>query len=403
MQRTQFSSVQPPQPSSPSPAATDERSDTSDTKDPANLYSTFIQNTSHELRTPLSIIQGYAELLHNGKLGPLTPVQQRAVSIISGQAYELRTMVEHIGTLMAIETHASVSLPLRLVEVAARVVEEKRATATQARLTLEAHFESDLPLVLGDPHHLRQAIEHLVENAIKFTPDGGRVEVQVYTEPGWVCLAVTDTGIGIPEEEMEHIFTGFYQIDGSTTRHYRGIGLGLTVLRALLEEHAGRVEVESQPGQGSRFVIKLPALPDAAQARQPTRKDEGDTELRRILIVDDEEIVALGLQGGLEMLSDCEVAIATDGEEALRLFEQQAFDLLITDYRMPGTDGMTLATRIRQLYPQTAIIMITAYASNALREQAARVAIHRVMDKPVKLAEIRSAALEALVEDGLIQ
>jgi CheY-like chemotaxis protein len=121
----------------------------------------------------------------------------------------------------------------------------------------------------------------------------------------------------------------------------------------------------------------------------------GDTAaVRRILVVDDEENVALTLQSGLEKLPNCEVAIATSGEEALLLFAQQPFDLMVTDYKMPGTDGMTLAARIRQAYPPTSIVMITAYTNDDLREQAA--SIYSILDKPVKLAQVRSAALEAL-------
>jgi CheY-like chemotaxis protein len=106
--------------------------------------------------------------------------------------------------------------------------------------------------------------------------------------------------------------------------------------------------------------------------------------------------VALTLQDSLEKLPNCEVAVATSGEEALSLFEQRPFDLLITDYKMPGVDGMTLATRVRQLYPQTAVVMVTAYSSDELREQAAHASIQRILGKPVKLAEVRSAAMEVL-------
>jgi two-component system KDP operon response regulator KdpE len=123
---------------------------------------------------------------------------------------------------------------------------------------------------------------------------------------------------------------------------------------------------------------------------------EINTESRRILIVDDEEIMALSLQHSMAGLPNCEIAIATDGEQALQLFERHPFDLLITDYQMPGTDGMALATRVRQLYPQTVIFMITASDSNALRERAARASIQHVFDKPVGGEEIRSIALETL-------
>lgn len=117
---------------------------------------------------------------------------------------------------------------------------------------------------------------------------------------------------------------------------------------------------------------------------------------RRILVVDDEERVAIGIRDSLEILPNCEITVATGSEQALQLFQQQPFDLLITDYNMPGTNGITLATRIRQSHSQTAIIMVTACASDSLRDQAAHVSIHRILQKPVPISEIRSVALKAL-------
>ncbi len=358
------------------------------------LQSAFIQNVSHELRTPLTIIQGYAELLSDGSLGALAPEQQEAIFVIVDRTSELRTLVERVGVLMAIEAHTGEPVPTTLDEVIAEVMMKKaRAAAIQAGLTLEIHLEPNLPPVSGDPYHLEQAIGCLLDNAIKFTPCGGQVKVQTYTESGWVCLAVTDTGIGMTEEELEHLFTRFYQADTSTTRRYKGIGLGLTLAKAVIEEYGGQIQVESQPSQGSRFTVRLPALLPMARAAQPR---EGEGTLRRILIVDDEETVARTLQNILKKLPYCETAVATSGEQALRLFEAQPFDLLITDYKMPGMDGMSLAARIRQLYPRTAVIMITAYSNEELREQAARVAIQGILDKPVELVKIRNAALEVL-------
>jgi len=233
-----------------------------------DLHYTFIQNVSHELRTPVTIIQGYAELLGDGSLGALAPEQQEAIFVIVDRVSELRTLVERIDILLAVEAHETASLPLALDEIVAEAVKRRRAVATQAGLTLEVHLEPDLPPVSGDRHHLQRAIDCLLENALKFTPNGGRVEVQVYTEPGWVCLAITDNGIGIAKEELECIFNGFYQRDRATNRRYGGIGLGLTLVRAVIEEHGGQIEVESQPGQGSRFTVKLPALSLAAQVAQ---------------------------------------------------------------------------------------------------------------------------------------
>ncbi|MCP4542267.1 MAG: response regulator [Chloroflexi bacterium] len=121
---------------------------------------------------------------------------------------------------------------------------------------------------------------------------------------------------------------------------------------------------------------------------------------RRILVVDDEEKVALGLRDGLEMLPNCEVAVANDSEQALELFQQQSFDLLITDYNMPGANGITLATCIRQSYSQTAIIMVTACASDALRKQATQASIQHILQKPVHIAKIRNVASKVLAQNS---
>jgi two-component system, sporulation sensor kinase E len=221
--------------------------------------STFVHNASHELRTPLGVILGYAELMYDGRLGVLDPDQERALSIIINNVHELRRIVERLGILMSVEAKAMAPAPLSLVEVTIQVAEEKQVEARQAGIDLSLRIEADLPLVSGDPVHLRQAVESLVDNALKFTPGGGKIEIEVKREFEWVCVTVTDTGIGIAEHELEQIFSGFYQVDGSITRRYGGLGLGLTLVKAVAEEHGGQVKVESQPGKGSRFCVKLPA------------------------------------------------------------------------------------------------------------------------------------------------
>jgi CheY-like chemotaxis protein len=358
-----------------------------------DLHAIFIRTVAHELRTPLSILLGYAELLDSQELGDLEPQQKYATDIIVARTHELRLLVERIGVLLAARAHATVSVPLALHDIVSKVVENRRADATDAGLTLETSVEPALPLVTGDPYQLQPALDCLLENALKFTPSGGRIEVRVSSEPGSVCLVITDSGIGMTQEQVEQAFNLFYQMDGSTTRHYRGLGLGLGLVKAVIDSHGGEVVVTSQPNEGSRFIIKLPAQTSAvAEAPEVTE----DSAPRRILVVDDEENVALTIQDGLERLPNCEVAVATRGDEALRLFELEPFDLLITDYKMPGTDGIRLAARIRQLYPRTAILMITAYSSQLLQQQASKVAIQRILDKPIKLDEIRNFVLEAL-------
>jgi CheY-like chemotaxis protein/anti-sigma regulatory factor (Ser/Thr protein kinase) len=363
-----------------------------------DLHFAFIRNVQHELRTPLSIIQGYVELLHAGDLGDLAPEQQQALFNVVDHVHELRTLVERITILMAVEAHATVWLPLRLDEIVPAVVDGKRETALEAGLALEVHCEPGLPSVLGDPYQVQQAVDCLLENALKFTSSGGQIAVRMWAEPHSVCVAVTDTGIGMTDEQVRRVLaTPFYQVDSSMGRRHRGFGLGLTLAQAVIEEHGGQLDVESQPGQGSRFTAKFPLVPPAAQAELPA---EEIVAAHRVLIVDDEELVALTLQAGLEKLPNCEVVIATRGDQALQLFEKRPFDLLITDYRMPGADGMTLARQVRQRYPQTVVIMITAYGDHDLRELAARASIRCILDKPVSLEEIRQVTLEAFSQPG---
>ena len=357
------------------------------------LQTTFMQNVSHEFRTPLSVIQGYAELLHAGDLGMLAPEQEQAMYIIVNRVNELRRLVERMSTLMAIDADMGVAASLDLGLLVTHVVAALHPAAISSDLELTFDLEPNLPWVKADMYHLQQAIECLVDNAIKFTPEEGRIEVRAFTEEDEVVLTVEDTGIGIEIEEFDHIFDRFYQVDGSSTRRYGGVGLGLSVAKTVADKYGGQIEIESRVGEGSRFTMRFPALPphtEAAEAR------ESATMLQRILIVDDEENVVLTLKDGLDKLPNCEVLTAMSGEEALRLFDEAPFDLLITDYRMLDIDGMTLAAHVRQTYPQTSIVMVTAYGNETLRRQAAEASISRVLEKPIALAEIRSVAMREL-------
>jgi len=360
------------------------------------VQNAFIQNVSHELRTPVALIHGCAELLYGGDIGSLRPEQQKLISIILSRTHELRGLVERISALLAIQARALVRQPFCLADIAQRAVESHRPQANRAGVALTLRCDPDLGALVGDPYYLEQAIASLVDNAIKFTPQGGRVDVEVFKEQDWQCLSVTDTGIGIPEEEHTRIFMRFYQVDGSATRRYGGAGLGLALAKETVEAHGGRIEVQSQVGQGSRFTLRLPAgvvtEPNAQGEHRPLRA-------RRVLIVDDEESVVLTFRCSLESLPNCEVATATSATEALRLASEQPIDLLITDYKMPDMDGVTLASRIRDLHNQVAIIMITAYGDEALRQMAAALPVQRVLDKPVGIGDIRATVRQLLAED----
>lgn len=360
-----------------------------------NIHSTFIRNVSHELRTPLAVLLGYADLLNTGELGTLAPEQQEAMFIIVNRAQELRDMVSRIGTLLAVQANETIKHPLTLSALVVQMIEVQRAKAAESGIAMSLHLASDIPPVIGDPQQLQQAIECLIENAIKFTPHGGRVDIHISEEPGWIDVSVIDSGIGMEADEVERLMQPFQQANNSASRTFGGLGLGLTLANTVVEAHSGKLEVESAPGQGSRFTIKLPSL---AVVEEPGQGTGADNDVRRILIVDDEEFVAFTLQEGLEKLPNCKAEITMSGQRALELFEQQPFDLLITDYKMPDMNGVTLASHIRKRYPRTGIIMITAYSRDLIQEPFAVATVQRVLNKPIRLSEIRSVVLETLDE-----
>jgi nitrogen-specific signal transduction histidine kinase len=360
------------------------------------LQNIFIQTVSHELRTPLTVLKGYADLLSEGELGDLAPEQREAMFIIANRAQELNTVISRIGALLAVESGAVTHHAISLSALIAQMLEKQRAMAKANGIKFEAKLPPNLPHISGDRQQLQEAIECLIENAIKFTPNGGHVTLTLDAQDDEVYLSVTDTGIGIEESDLAELFLPFHQLDGSPTRRYGGLGLGLTVVHKVVEAHNGELEVESELGEGSTFTITLPALKRSSISEETTPTPE--VHPHRILIVDDEEFVAFTLQEGLEKLPNCEVMITDNGKEALRLFEEQPFDLLITDYKMPEMTGVALATQIRRKYPETGVVMVTGYSNDLLRDPSAAAAIQRVLDKPVKLSEIRNVAQETLNE-----
>ncbi|MDI1478634.1 ATP-binding protein [Polyangium sp. y55x31] len=244
------------------------------------LKSNFLATISHELRTPLTSILGYSEMLVGGIAGELTGPQLDFVQIIHSKSDQLLKLIMSLLDLSKLESgtvmmrRSDVAIGAVLAEAASTVA----PVATKKGVTLTVDAPGDLPLVLGDPERLRQVFVNLGENAIKFTPPGGTVQIvarQMATEadaggdePGMVLLAplrqmievrVADTGIGIPEAERDKVFDPFYQVDQSSTREHGGTGLGLSIVKRLVEAHHGTVHIEGNEPTGAVFVVRLPA------------------------------------------------------------------------------------------------------------------------------------------------
>jgi signal transduction histidine kinase len=223
------------------------------------LKANFVANVSHELRTPLTHIKGYTVLLRDGTLGPLTRDQQQALSTTTGAIGRLEGLINDLIAYAA-AAQGDLALNLRACSVAMVVlaaVQRSQDKAERQQVRLSHRFAPELPLVLADEEKLFWTVMQLVDNGLKFTKPGGSVLVSVAPRDDHVLVTVQDTGIGIPAERIQEIFEPFQQLDGSTTRRYGGTGLGLALVRRILEAHGASVNVNSDANAGTKFSFAL--------------------------------------------------------------------------------------------------------------------------------------------------
>lgn len=224
------------------------------------LKSNFIANISHELRTPLTHIKGYLDLLAAEALGPLSPEQSDALRILLKSENRLERLIEDL-ILFSLASRGEMSLSLEmvpLVELIGAVVLGSKQKARAKGVSLETRLPDGLPALNIDREKIAWVLSQLVDNAIKFTPEGGDVRVKSWHESGIVHLAVEDTGIGIPADRLTEIFESFHQLDGSATRRFGGTGMGLTLVNRILDAHGAHIQVDSIVDKGSRFEITFP-------------------------------------------------------------------------------------------------------------------------------------------------
>ncbi len=229
------------------------------------IKANLISNVSHELRTPLAHIKGYVELVAEGQLGSVTAEQEKALGVVQRAADRLERLIED---LIEFSTASREGLTLKLQDVSLpaltmRVIKRSRDKADKAGVTLRVDMPEDLPYLHADPERLGWVIFQLVDNGIKFTPDGGQVTIGARQEDQLITIFVKDTGIGIPPERIEEIFEPFHQLDGSPTRRYGGTGLGLSLVKLILSAHGAEMHVESEQGKGSTFSFCLPTAANA--------------------------------------------------------------------------------------------------------------------------------------------
>jgi PAS domain S-box-containing protein len=369
----------------------------------ARVKDEFLATLSHELRTPLSAILGWTQILR--KQGVPKPEDfHRAMEIIERNT---RAQVQLIDDLLDLSRIMSGRIRLdvqqiRMVDIVRGAIESAEPTAQAKGVHLESSFDPLGGMVSGDPARLQQILWNLLGNAIKFTPEGGKVQVLLQRIDAHVELSVSDNGIGIPANFLPHVFDRFSQKDSSTTRSYGGLGLGLAIAKQLVELHGGTLQALSPgEGQGASFIVKLPLTileTDGVSAHRfsPTHSvAQAPAALPNLtgvhaLVVDDEADARDLIQRALQE-QGATVSVASSGEEALRMMETLESDALISDVGMPDMDGYQLIRRIRATEPQgrrLPALALTAFARAEDRKRALLAGFQSHLAKPVDLAEL---------------
>jgi signal transduction histidine kinase/ActR/RegA family two-component response regulator len=366
----------------------------------------FLATMSHELRTPMTAILGWAQMLRSNMLNEADFA--RALEIIERNAQAQNKLIDDLLDISRIIT-GKLRLdvrPVDLVGIVTAVIEALRPTAEVKAIRLHSLLDPQGGRVSGDSDRLQQVVWNLLSNAIKFTPKGGQVQVRVERINSHVEIVVSDSGKGISAEFLPHVFDRFRQADGTSTRKQGGLGLGLSIVRQLVELHGGTVSVESDgEGQGATFIVQLPqmvarAQPDAGEDRRrhPTAGGKSPSfdcppslQGLRVLVVDDEPDTRLLLRTVLEGCGS-EVLTADSAADALAAFAQSRPDVIISDVGMPGEDGYELIGKLRAAEAghggRIPAIALTAYARVEDRVRALNAGFQVHVPKPIEPVEL---------------
>ncbi|HEY9420205.1 MAG TPA: ATP-binding protein [Thermoanaerobaculia bacterium] len=367
----------------------------------------FLATVSHELRTPLNAIMGWAQLLQAD--GDDAEKRRRAMETIIRNAKLQSQLIDDLLDVSRI-TSGKMRLDVRPTELAPVIdaaVETIRPAAEAKQIGIQRVLDPLAGPVAGDPARLQQVVWNLLSNAVKFTPKGGKAEVRLERVNSHVEIIVADNGMGISREFLPQVFDRFRQLDASTTRQQGGLGLGLAIVRHLVELHGGTVEVKSPGvGQGSTFIVRLPLSIAHLKPADPERvhprvevetgdpcKDDPTLDLRgiRVLVVDDEPDARETLQQILEHCN-AEVLTVASAREALEALQRWRPDILVSDIGMPGEDGYELIRKVRELPAdrggRTPAAALTAFARGEDRRRALLAGFQMHIAKPVEVKEL---------------
>ena len=373
----------------------------------------FFNNVAHELRTPLTLMTGHMESMLNERFGGLNENQRKSVEVAKNNSTRLMELVSEILDLGKLESN-KLELNSRPVKVQAFLDRlfftfESLAYQFGIQLNYNCKLEEGLTLLMDDKK-IEKAINNLIYNAIKFTPRGGKVTLNVNQNQQYVFISVEDTGRGIPTEELHRVFERYFQSTDKNAPAQGGTGIGLTIVKEFVELHGGEIQVKSEVGKGSQFTVLLPVSLITTAISDVIANHENKEEFPQYPILEGKKATILIVEDHKEMqqylkdiLSDyAKILIANDGTEALELLDKNKVDLVTIDVMMPNMDGFTLLKKIKnnEDQHQLPIIMLTARSAEEDKLDALRIGVNDYITKPFNQQEL-IARVANLLENKL--
>jgi signal transduction histidine kinase/CheY-like chemotaxis protein len=362
----------------------------------ARLKDEFLANMSHELRTPLNAILTMSEFLHDGLYGEINEEQLKAVKHIEEGGSHLLSLINNILDLSKIEAgKIKLQVETVIVEDVCRIcIQKVKQMAIKKNIAILFASDDQMKTIRADERALKQILVNLINNAVKFTPAKGKVTLSLQGDAinRVAHFHVIDTGIGIPEDEMGLLFKPFVQLDGGSSRHHEGTGLGLALVYKLTELHGGSVHVESEAGKGSKFTVSLPWQVPSEEAY--LRYDEPPTVTKKditvhhasalVLLAEDNETNILTLQSGLTEYG-YKVIVTRNGVEAIECVQETSPAVILMDIQMPGMDGLEATKQIRanKELAKIPIIALTALVMPGDKERCLAAGVNSYFSKPV--------------------
>jgi signal transduction histidine kinase/DNA-binding response OmpR family regulator len=364
-------------------------------REAAIMKNEFVSMVSHELRTPLTSIKGYVDLIVDGDAGEINETQREFLEIVQENSDRLVALINDMLDISRIESgrvHLRIE-PLEVGDIIQGVADTFRTYAAQSGVDLSQSVPRSLPRMAGDRDRVGQVLMNLVSNAVKYSPGGGSVTVEAHKRGGFVAISVTDTGLGISPENLSQLFTKFFRVDSSLTREIGGSGLGLSIVKSVVELMGGTVSVTSQEGEGSTFTFTVPVAP-ADLVRTPRVEGPLREGTGTVLVVDHDPEIADLIETYL-VRRGYTVVKATSGEQARALALEHRPRLITLDVMLDDADGFDLLQELTD-DPETADIPVVVLSVVCDEGRSLRLGAADYLEKPIDQGRLLS------VVDGLV-